>query len=246
MLFYKYFRIINDRSNKILILKNNYFKVISDEVLGFDSIWDMLISTKNDTIINKVAKLLVDLCLNMNTLDETFLNSYWNNYFNKLFLKLNECKEKNNEYGMKAILTLIKLLLKTLKEGGEIPSNEEINFIQNGLSYIFIFTQKDQKREMKVAYTDTVFTVRQKLAYFFDICLDNLVIKIGDKTVDFTYDLTVFKDLSDESDVYVYDLQNPILNLPLNPHARIVEDNKFFHVIFELLHNSNSSNLKFI
>ena len=245
LLFMKYFKILNRRLKKITIIRNNYIRVNNcDNILGFDSIWNILISTSHELILGKFAKLLVELCIYFKVINEDFCINYWKNYyFTKMFDKLKECRSTNNENGIKAILTLIKLLIKTINEGGEIPSMDEVNYVQSGIEYVFYNKEKNSKREIKVTFTETVFSVRQKISFFFDICLDKLCFRIQNKRfIDFNDDFKLFKDLvSPNLIVEILEKDYPIAQLKENPRTMIIENNEIFRLLFDLLHDSQSS-----
>jgi hypothetical protein len=245
MLFLKYFKILNRRLKKIALIKNNYIRVNNcDYIIGFDSIWNILVCTTHDIILWKFAKLLVELCIYFKAINEEICINYWKNYyFAKMFEKLKECRSTNNENGIKAILTFIKLLIRTLNEGGEIPALEEANYVHTGIEYIFNCKEKNSKKELKVAFTETVFSVRQKTAFIFDICLDKVSFRIQNKRlIDFNDDFKIFKDLvSPNFPVEIVEREYPIGLLKENPRTMIIENNEIFRLLFDLLHDSSSS-----
>ena len=242
LLFFKYFKIVNNRHKRIIIIKGNFFRVSSSNVIGFDSLWEFLIQA-NENIMNKLAKLMLNLCINILKYDDEFTNSYWTLYFNKLFEKLNECKLKNNENGIKAILTLIKLLIQTISEGGEIPSTDDVTFDQNGVEYSFYSTVKGYKKDIRVSTEENCFSVRQKIAYYFDINIDKLSLKTVNQLIDYSYDMKIFRDtIAEYSQIEVIESDNSIMKIKENPRNIILDNSELFIVLFDLLKNSNSCN----
>jgi len=167
--------------------------------------------------------------------------SYWNLYFNKLFEIMYECKSKNNENGTKALLTLIKLLIQTISEGGGIPSNDDVTFDQNGLDYTFYFKEKGYKKDIKVPMDDNCFSVRQKIAYYFDINIDKLLLKTVNQLIDYSDDANIFKDtVSGSTQIEVIESEHSILKVKGNPRSIIIENNELFIILFDLLKNTSS------
>ena len=245
ILFHKYFKIINKRLKRVTLIKNNIVRVNNcDNILGFETVWNILICTTNEIILNRFAKLLVELCIYFKLINEDFCVPYWKNYyFTKMFDKIKECRSSKNDNGIRAILILIKLLIKTINEGGEIPAMDEISYAHNGIEYTFINKEKNSKRDFKVSFNESVFSVRQKIAFFFDICLDRLSFRVNNKKViDYTDDFKIFKDLVSQNHlIEIIERDNPISFLKENPRTMIFDNNEVFHLLFDLLHNSNSS-----
>ena len=94
LLFLRYFKIINSRHNNIIIIKGNFFRVSSSQIIGFDCLWDILIHNSNENMMNKFAKLLLDLCINFVDFDGENTQIYWKFYFSKLYEKLKEYYKK--------------------------------------------------------------------------------------------------------------------------------------------------------
>ena len=56
MLFMKYFKIINWWFKKVVIAKNNFIRVNNcDNILGFDTVWNILSCTSNETILSNYS-----------------------------------------------------------------------------------------------------------------------------------------------------------------------------------------------
>ncbi len=186
---------------------------------------------------------MLNLCINIHKYYDESTYSFWKLYFNKLFEKMNECKVKNNENGTKALLTLIKLLIQTISEGGGIPSNDDITFDQSGLDYTFYFTEKGYKKDIKVSIEENCFSVRQKIAYYFDINIDKLSLKTVNQSIDYSDDANNFKDtVSGSSQIEVIESDHPILKVKGNPRSIIMENNELFIILFDLLKNASSCN----
>ena len=243
LLFSRYFKLINIRSNNILLIKGNFFRVCSSNIIGFNFLLNILINNSNDIVMNKFAKILLDICINFVDLNSESNQTYWKFYFDLLYQKLKDCKANNNENGIKAILTLFKLIVKSISEGGEIPTFEEITFSQNGLDYIFFSNQRNYKKEIKISDIENCFSVRQKLAYYLQIHIDKLSFKHYNIIIDYTKDSKIFKDLiTVNSELEIIENDHPIISVKQNPMSILIDNNNIFHLLFDLLHNVNACN----
>ena len=245
MLFYKYFKIINSKYNKLLIVKTSLVRVSNyDDILGFETVWNILIGTSNESLMNKFADLLVQLCVYFKLINEDLCTTYWKNYyFPKMNEKIKHCLITKNNNGIKAILTLIKMLIKTIYDGGVVPCLEQHRFnLTTGLGYTFQFKEKNLIKYLIVCSNETVYSVRQKIAALFKICLDRLSFGLENKRmIDYSNDLEVFIDIVPHNFVVEVHLNNsPISSLKENPLTMIFENNSIFIFIFDLLHESTS------
>jgi hypothetical protein len=245
-LFEKYFKIINNNMNRIQLIRSNKFKIISEDIIGFDSIWEMLISVKNEKVRINIACLLANLCIRLKTLNEESSAKYWKRYNERLIKYLETCVEKNNDNGVHGIIILMKQIIQFLDDGGEITPYSDIVIYQNSVfDYMFVNIEKNEKKTLKIGYSETVLQVKDKLSYLNDIPFDKIILKVNKKWIDYNDDCKTFKEVAGNNNnfVEVHESQHPILRFKVNPKSIIMENKSLFNTLYELLHNSQASNL---
>jgi hypothetical protein len=239
-LFKKYFIYINERYDKI-----KYYRKISTnshDIYGYNILWEILIETPNEIVKRECAKILANLCVNLSNYEEEIRTKIWTDFISKLIHYLQNSVEQKSESGVKGILLLIKLIIRILDSPGEISSQENLINYQNSSEYIFIHSDKNLKRPVKIGNNEKVIEVREKISYFFDVPINYVSILSNKRIIDLKDDVKIFKDLIDTRSVLkVYERGNPILDFKNNPSALIKENKFIFNTLFNLLQNPQSS-----
>jgi hypothetical protein len=239
-LFKKYFVYMNERYDKIRYCKKIFTN--SHDILGYSILWEILIETPNEIVKRECAKILSSLCINLSNYEEEIRTKIWTDFISKLIHYLQNCVESKNESGVKGILLLIKLIIRILDSSGDICGQDGLMTYQNSSEYIFIHSDKNLKRPIKIGSNEKVIEVREKISYFFDIPINFVSILSNKRIIDLKDDVRTFKDLIDVRSVLkVYERGNPILDFKNNPSALIKENKYIFNTLFDLLQHSQSS-----
>jgi len=253
-IFTKFFYVINMSDNKLLNLRGRYL-VKDFELQGQDFIWNILVNTNRNDVRNEAANLIVNNSLNLLKYSIDFSNKIWSNFISKLLLHFNDCMEKynleiknnKNEYnlndgnGVKGLLLLIRKLLEKIDDQ-YITAQDE--FILNDIGYEvqFRLPSRNQQKIFKIDKNETIYDVRAKISYFFDIPIMTLGLKNTRRNIIISCndDATLAFELIDRnSSLEIVILQNPILKINENPKNLILENKFIFDSLFSLLKNSD-------
>jgi hypothetical protein len=239
-LFEKYFININYRYNRIYPVRK-YFTQNAD-IIGITILWEILVESSNESVKREAASMLANLCTNLTNYDEEPRTKIWTEFISKLLHYFQVTTMANNESGIRGILLLIKFVIKNLDWPGNITSQDDVEFYQNAVEYVFIHQEKNLKRPIKISGSERVIEVREKVSFYFDIPINAVCILTNKRLIDLRDDFKIFKDLADPRSVMkIVEKNNPILELKNNP-SDLIKENKFiFNSLFDLLNNSNSS-----
>lgn len=247
-IFIKFFYVINLQENKIINLRGKYL-VKDIELSGQDFLWNILVNTNRNDVRFESAIVIVNNTLNLIKYSSDFSNKIWSNFISKLLLHFNDCMEKytsdfkynkkENGEGIKGLLLLIKKLLEKIDDQ-YITSQEEIFFSDIGYEVQFRLPNKNQQKIMKIDKNETIYDIRCKISYFFDIPIMNVGLKntkrnnliTGNDDVNLAYDLI---DRNSTLDIVL--VHNPILKIQENPKNLILDNGFIFESLFYILKN---------
>jgi ubiquitin carboxyl-terminal hydrolase 9/24 len=240
ILFEKFFNLTNFNKNK-LFWDGRVYRVGSEDLIGINAIFKMLTEVRANNVRNKLAGQLVRLCCEIKIFNEDFCNKYWTTFMEKIFSSFFESCISNNENGIKGVLTFIKFLFRDIGAPGEIPVNDDVTFIREGLDYNFIYPEKNESRNIKIGVQELCCDVRTKIAYFFDIPVNMLKLKRQGKILDMSEDFKIFREFfSAGTPIEVIQAIHPILGIKNNPKTLILNNLNLVKTLHQLLHNSHS------
>ena len=156
------------------------------------------------------------------------------------------CVEKCKDNGIQGIVFLMKSIIKLLDGGGDIISYNDLVIFQNScIDYVFVNTEKNEKKNLKIGLNETVLQVKDKLSIIYEIPSDKVYMKYNKKWLDYNDEHKNFKDVvgSNNNFIEVYEKEHPVLKMKVNPKTLLMENRQLFNILYELLHNSQLSNL---
>ena len=173
-IFYK----INHDSNT-LTGKGKKLRVIKQPIEGLDFLFEILIKNQNKLIQIDLSRLLCNLCLNLYDYKDDFAQKYWKFYLDKIEKLLIKIDEKNNLNELNGIINLIDMIYTNSCDfGGVIPVKEDLHQIEENHEIFQIHcdfrTHKDYK--ILVGYDDTIYLMRWKCGYYYDLPVNNIVL----------------------------------------------------------------------
>ena len=165
--------------NTSLLGKGKRLRVISQSIEGLDFLFDILIKNKNKFVQLDLGRLLCDLCLNLYEYKTDFAQKYWKFYIDKIEKLLVKIDESNNLAELNGIINLIDLIYTNSRDfEGVIPVKEDLHQIEENHEIFQIHcdfrTHKDYK--ILVGYEDTIYLMRWKCGYYFDLPVNNVVL----------------------------------------------------------------------
>jgi len=149
-------------------------------------------------------------------------------------LKINKYE---NAEGIKGLLLLIKKLLEKIDDQ-YITIQEEIFFSDFGFEVQFKFPNKNIQKIIKIDRNETIYDIRSKISYFFDIPLINVGLKNTRKNsiISCNEDVNLAFDLIDRnSSLDIVILPNPILKINENPKNLILDNGYIFESLYSIL-----------
>ena len=242
-LFYK----IN-HDNNMLTGYGKKLRVVGENIEGLDLLFDILINNRSTIIQREICHLLCDLFLNLKDYKSDFANKYWNFFIDKIitfFVKLNN---ENNINGLNGIINLIDIIYsKCCNFEGVIPIKEDTYQIDNDYeTFQFYYdTKKKKDYKIRVGKIDDIYYMRWKLGYYYDIPVNNVVIKdIEGKKYSFINDNENFFEIfppnvysHDDSyeKIKVYNVRDILLTINNNPKVLIEENEIILKILIENL-----------
>ena len=225
-----------------------------DKLEGINYLFDILISNKNQIIQNKLCKLLSKYCLFLSNYKKDFCSKYWNNYINKITNLMNECYKDKNTIGILSLVQLIESIY-SYNFSWKIPTKEETHMAQDPFVLLHFCCPQRENRiyKLKVGEIDKILHMRWKLAYFYDIKVNDLVIcDINNKRYNFTYDDCNFYEkfppkkylISDKKviPINVYEYPGQLLKVPNNPNELIEKNEIIINILIDNLNNNLNQN----
>ena len=255
-LIFQLFEVIN-LSKDYLINDTKTIRVNKDinKLEGFNFLLDILISNKSHSIQNKLCKILTHYCLYISNYKKDFSTKYWNNYINKITDLMVQCHNNKNINGIFFLIQLIESIYSTCNNfSWKIPSKEETHVAQEPFKLFHFCCDQRSKKEykLKVGSKDLIFHMRWKLAYFYDIHINDLVLSdIDKKEYDFTNDDLKFYDIfppkkylindSKYICINVHDYKGQLLKIDNNPKELIEKNEKIINILINNLNNNINS-----
>ncbi len=247
-IFIKFFYLINQQENRIINLRLKYL-VKHFELFGQDFLWNILINTNRNDVRLETAIVIMNNNLNLIKYSSDFSNKIWSNFISKLLLYFNACMDKytanfknnlnENAEGIKGLLLLIKKLLGKIDDQ-YIISQEEVFISNSGYEVQFRLPNKNQQKIMKIDKNETIYDLRSKISYFFDIPIMNVGLKNARKNIliNCNEDVNLAYELIDRNSIIdIVIIQNPILKINENPKNLILENGYLFDSLFYILKN---------
>ena len=248
-LFYK----IN-HDNNMIIGYGKKLRVIGQNIEGFDLLFDILVNNKNRIIQGEICNLLCNLCLNLKDY-KTNPEKYWQFFIDKitnLFIKVND---ENNINGLNGIINLIDIIYNHSYEfNGVIPDKNDTHQVENPfeLYQFHCGTKKHKDYKIRVGKIDTIYEMRWKIGYYYDIPVNNVVLvdKNG-KKYSFIDDNENFFDIFPPNEyshdgslvqINVFEINDILFQIKNNPKNLIEENGNILKILIENL--SNDKNLE--
>jgi len=224
-----------------------------NKLAGFDFLFEILISNKDRRIRNKLCQKLSHYCLYLSNYNKNFYKQYWKLYINKIVNLMDECNENKNINGIFYLIQLIESIYSLCNNfSGKIPQIEEIHKIEEQYKlYHFCCLSKNKKEyKLKVGNNDKIFHMRWKLAYFYDIHVNDLVIcDVDNNEYNFTKDNLPFSKvfpyqkylISETKYILINVLESPgqILKLQNNPKELIENNESIIKILIDNLGMEN-------
>ena len=242
---------INQMNNKFYFMNNKDIAVINCEsesqIKGINVLWEFLIKTNSDKIINNITDFLADIFCGIKFDSKEKMNIYWKNFVKTIYDKLDEIsKEKNarNEIAIKGIISLIKKIEKKSCNKGEVI--EDISQVLNEIKIIKHNknNKKNKNKDKKAIYkkcifignlgnsnkilncdiqignTEYFYMLRYKLSNYFKIPVNNISVFLDIEKYN--------KDMSEELKNLKFDLFNDFDNtfLLFNNIEKKINDSK--------------------
>ena len=249
-IFYK----IN-HNNKTLKGAEKKLRVINQNIEGLDFLFDILINNKNKFIQMEISNLLCGLCLNLYDYKTNFAQNYWKFFIDKIEKILVDLDKENNLDKLNGIINLIdKIYSESCEFEGVIPIKEDVHQIEDNHEVFQIHCDKKTHKDYKiiVGYDDTVYLMRWKCGYYFDIHVNNVVLMDkNNKKYSLINDNDKFFDIfppaiySPENGkktylkVNVIEEKDILLSIPGNPKILIEENENLLKILIKNLSVEN-------
>ena len=235
---------------KTLYEDKKNIRVIKDNIINIDVLYEILIKNKNPFIQNKICELLNSLCLNLTDYKTNFCSNYWKIYINKISNIFEKLYLLKNYEGMGAIAKLIDLIYTNTRHfGGKIPQKEDTHPAEKPYE-LFHFCCPDlnnKQYKLGVGEKDKILDMRWKAGYYYDIPINNVVFIDKDNNA-FTFKdeelyfqrifpPKIYCQTEDSEDfilITVRNIPDQILEIQDNPKVLIENNDK----IYNILHNS--------
>ena len=241
-LFYK----IN-HDNNMIIGYGKKLRVIGQSIEGFDLLFDILINNKNRIIQGKICNLLCDLCLNLKDF-KTNPEKYWQFFIDKitnLFIKVNN---ENNINGLNGIINLIDIIYNHCCDfNGIVPDKNDTHQVENPfeLYQFHCGTKKHKDYKIRVGKIDTIYEMRWKIGYYYDIPVNNVVfVDKNGKKYSFIDDNENFFSIFPPNEysrdgslvqIKVFEISGILFQIKDNPKKLIEENENILKILIENL-----------
>ena len=225
-----------------------------NKIEGMDFLFDILISNRSPIIIQKLCNTLCHYCFYLSSYKKDFPSKYWTAFINKITMLMETC---NNEKNIEGIYALGKLTesIYHFNFSWRIPGKEDVHEIGESYS-IYQFTCPDRGNKsykLKVGKSDKLHQMRWKLAYYFDLYVNDVVIcDINDNKYNLLFDDSKFHDLFPIrkynknihlEPIKVYEQPNQLLTIQNNPCELIEKNEKIINILIDNLKEENSNEI---
>ena len=227
-----------------------------NKIEGMDFLFDILITNRTPIIIQKLCNTLSHYCFYLSSYKKDFPSKYWNSFIDKITTLMETCNNNKNIEGIYALGKLTESIFH-YNFSWRIPGKEDVHEIGESY-YIFQFSCPDRGNKtykLKVGKNDKLHQMRWKLAYYFDLYVNDVVISdLDDNRYNLLYDDSKFFDLfpprkySGKNGIYlesikVYEQPNQLLSIPNNPCELIEKNEKIINILlYNLKENINDDN----
>ena len=247
------FRKINE--NESLLFDGKNIRVKSDKIEGIDLLYEILLNNSNQKLTYKICIELTNLCLHLIDYSTSFSENFWKNFIKDIIEKMNNCINNNNKIGINSLIELLDCIYSNASDfKGKIPEKEDVQSAgaESELYHFYFEERKKKEYKIKVGYKETLFTVRWRIGYYYDINVNDVIFEdLNGKKYNFMYDFSLFMDLF-PSKIYMNDKNsykcvivksesNQLLNLIVNPKSIIENDENIIINFMELLSIKNDN-----
>ena len=257
------FSLIKELFVGLNILKKSFLddtktiKVNTDfhKIIGIDFLFDILITNRTPLVIKKLCIMLSHYCFYLTSYKKDFASKYWISFINKITTLMETCNKDKNIEGIYALGKLTESIYN-FNFSWKIPGKEDVHEIVESFSiYQFICPDRGNKTyKLKVGKNDNIYRMRWKLAYFFDLYVNDVVIyDINNKKYNLLYDDNKFHDLFPQRKYHKNNLQfelikvceqpNQLFFLHNNPSELIEKNEKIINILLDNLKEEKSSDI---
>ena len=237
-----------------LLDDSKVIKVNADlnQILGINFLFNILISNRNPIIIKRLCNILSHFCYFLVTYTKNYPSKYWNSFIDKITDFMELCNKNKNIEGIYALARLTKSIYN-FNFSFRIPTKEDVHEIKDPyFIYQFCCPSKGNKNyKLKVGKHDKMYLMRWKLAYYFDLYVNDVVFgDIDDKKYNLLYDDEKFDDIFPNKKYHkniihfemikVYEIPNQILSVPDNPCQLIEKNEKIINILIGNLKDENN------
>ena len=257
------FNIVKDLFIAINLIKHSLlddgkaYKINADfnKIEGIDYLFDILITNPSPIIVQKLCNMLSHYCFYLSSYKKDFPSKYWTAFMNKITNLMEECNKNKN---IRGILSLGKLIesIYNFNFSWRIPGKEDVHEIGEAYSiYQFSCPDKANKNyKLKVGKSDKLHQMRWKIAYYFDLYVNDVVfVDIDNNKYNLLFDDSKFYDLFPPrkynkngihlESIKVYEQANQLLLIQNNPSELIENNEKIINVLIDNLKEDNTGDM---
>jgi hypothetical protein len=195
------FKTVNEKNNKIFNeipfkLTNNILINKSKNFDMIDIIYNILINNNTNSIISTTIEMFSELIINLYEFNEEHSKIFWENQLKNLFSIIEN--NKKNHICISNIIKLIeKINKKLLNFKGKIPEKEDYHQAKEPNELYHFYYEKNKKKEykIKVNIKEKISDVRWRIAYYYDLFVNNIVFK--------TLDGKKFSLINNDNEIFV-------------------------------------------
>ena len=230
-------------------------RVVSQEIEGFDFLFDILINNKNKFIQRNISKLLCNLCLNLYDYKSDFPQKYWKFYMDKIEGLLVKLDQENDINKLNGIINLIDLIYtNSCNFEGDIPTKDDVHQVDENHELFQIHCDAKVHKDymIYVGFNDNIYLMRWKCGYYYDIPVNNVVlVDKNKKKYSLINDNEKFFEIFPKSiyspevnskgyvKVNVIQEKDILLTIPGNPKVLIEENENLFKILIKNLSAEN-------
>ena len=226
-----------------------------NKIIGIDFLFDILINNRAPLIIQRLCGMLSHYCFYLTSYKKEFSTKYWTSFINKITTLMEICNKKNNIEGIYALGKLVESIYH-FNFSWRIPGKEDVHEIGDAFA-IYQFCCPDRANKcykLKVGKKDKFHQMRWKLAYYFDLYVNDVIVAdIDNNRYNLFYDDSKFFDLFPPRKyqknnlqlelVKVYEQPNQLLTIHNNPSELIENNEIIINILIDNLKEENNSEL---